>query len=156
MRVTHLPLISLACLGLAACGSDPAEGPAEQIVVKEPGEADAAAAPAAAEPADDVATAGLAAFEANCAVCHGVEAGEASGIGPNLHGVVGRPAASLDDFAYSEAMAASGITWSADAIEDYIANPTERLPGTSMAGVLVSDAGDRAPIVGYLATLGSD
>ena len=54
---------------------------------------------------------GKAAFAA-CAACHSVQPGGASGIGPNLHGVVGRAAGTAPGFAYSDAMKTSGITWS--------------------------------------------
>ena len=148
MHKSALPFATLACLGLAACGSE-AEGPTEQIVINEPGDAAGAEVPAAVGGSD--LAAGERAFAANCAVCHSVEAGAASGVGPNLHGIVGRAAGALDDFAYSGAMSASGITWTTSEIEEYIANPTQKLPGTRMAGVLVTNPDDRAAISSYLA-----
>jgi mono/diheme cytochrome c family protein len=41
-----------------------------------------------------------------CAACHRFRAEEGTLIGPHLQGVFGRPAASIDGFAYSEAHAA--------------------------------------------------
>ncbi|MFC4293231.1 c-type cytochrome [Sphingorhabdus arenilitoris] len=153
----HSPAKKTACLLggaifaalLASCGSKPAEEPTEQIIVRQPG--DAAAASVAAGPADLVA-AGKAAFAA-CAGCHSVAADGASGAGPNLHGVAGRKAGSLTGFAYSGAMTASGIIWTPEALDRYIANPAAVMPGTSMVAGAVSDADDRAAIIAYLSSL---
>ncbi len=143
---------TLFALSLAGCGSK-AEAPLEQIVVRQPG---AAAAPAAAAPAPaaagDLVAAGKAAF-ATCAACHGVEPGVASGIGPNLNGVVGRAAGSLAGFSYSRAMAGSGITWNEAELEAFLANPAAKVPGTAMVAGQIADPQRRAAIVAYLASL---
>ncbi len=49
IRSNALPLTFLMTSALAACGSDPAEGPREQIIVAEPGEATSAAPESEAE-----------------------------------------------------------------------------------------------------------
>lgn len=50
-RYKHRALfLTGAIFGLAACGSEPAEGPTEQIIVAEPGQSAAPAAEPAAEP----------------------------------------------------------------------------------------------------------
>ncbi len=148
--MTHrFAFVAISALALAACGSK-VEPPVEQIVVREPGQA-ASAAPTAA-PATDLVAAGKAAF-AVCATCHAVEAGKASGIGPNLNGVAGRKAASLADFSYSAALKQSGITWTETELDAFIANPSGKVPGTSMAAGAVSDAERRQAIVAYLGSL---
>lgn len=147
--MTHrFAFLAISALALAACGSE-AEAPVEQIVVRQPGQA-ASAAPSAA--ATDLAAAGKAAF-AVCATCHAVEPGKASGIGPNLHGVVGRKAGALADFSYSAALKQAGITWTEAELDAFIANPSGKVPGTSMAAGAVSDAERRRAIVAYLASL---
>ena len=45
-----------------------------------------------------------------CAYCHGL-GGFGGAVGPSLKGVVGRRAASVDGFPYSDAMRASNLTW---------------------------------------------
>jgi cytochrome c len=147
--MTHrFALVAIGALALAACGSK-AEPPVEQIVVREPGQpAGATTAPAAT----DLVAAGKAAF-AVCATCHAVEAGKASGIGPNLNGVVGRKAGALADFGYSAALKQSGLTWTEAELDAFIANPSGKVPGTSMAAGAVSDAERRKAIVAYLASL---
>ena len=141
-------------LALAACGSDPAPEPTEQIVVDETGDAGKAPAdqPEAAEETGggDLVAEGKAAF-AICAACHKVEKGVASPIGPNLHGVVGRKAASLEDFPrYSDALKASGITWSEAELDAFLANPTQKVSGTTMTAGGTADAEKRKAIIAYL------
>lgn len=138
----------LAALLLASCGSEE-QPPVEQILVREPGQAAPLAAPAAAA---DLVTQGKAAFAA-CAACHAAEVGAASGVGPNLHGVVGRKAGSLEGFVYSEALKKSAITWSEGELDTFIANPAAKVPGTAMAAGAVSDVDTRKAIIAYLATL---
>ena len=158
MRNQAILAASLLALGLTACGGDPEQPPVEQIVIRAPGEPAAAVTQAASQAeagdagAGDLIAAGEAAF-AVCSGCHVAEAGEASMAGPNLYGVVGRKAAALDDFAYSEALAASGITWDIASLDRFLANPAGYVEGTSMAAGAVSDGEQRAAIVAYLGSL---
>ena len=88
-----------------------------------------------------------------CAICHRVEKGGGNGLGPNLFGIMGRKAGAVAGFSYSAAMKASGITWSADKLNAYIEHPAAVVPGNRMAFAGVTDAGQRADLVAYLATL---
>jgi len=92
---------------------------------------------------------GRLAYEARCGGCHSVDADR---IGPRHAGVVGRRAGSVPGFAYSPALAASGLTWSAALIERWLADPEALVPGQRM-GYRLSDAQARADIVAYLETL---
>ena len=106
MRKSAFLVAGLLTVMLAACGSseEPPEV-VEQIVVREPG------APVQAAPSGEAATTDLVAMGEDafqmCTGCHAFEAGAPSAAGPNLYGVVGRVAGSLDDFPYSDALAAS-------------------------------------------------
>jgi len=152
MHKGAIAVASVFTLALTACGSDPAPDPVEQIVVREPGKPAKPVPTAAAAEAIDLAAKGEAAF-AVCSGCHVAEKGAESMAGPNLYGVVGRKAAALDDFAYSEALAGSGITWTEAELDAFLANPTGKVPGTSMAAGAVSDAETRAAIIAYLGSL---
>jgi cytochrome c len=88
-----------------------------------------------------------------CAICHRVDKDGGNGLGPNLFGIVGRKAGSVAGFNYSAAMKNSGITWSADKLEAYIEHPAAVVPGNRMAFAGIGDAGQRADVVAYLATL---
>ncbi len=94
-------------------------------------------------------------FVQNCALCHatGVATDNqpGSGQGPSLAGVVGRKAAS-DTFGYTEALAGSKLTWDPVTLDLFLASPTSLVPGTTM-GAAVPQAGDRADLIAYLATL---
>lgn len=105
-----------------------------------------AAGPVAAQ---DIA-AGETTFRQRCAACHTVDG--ANRTGPTLLGVVGREAGSVEGFRYSGALADSGLTWSAELLEQFLENPRDMVRGTRMVQRLPS-AEDRANVVGYLATL---
>ena len=85
-------------------------------------------------------------------MCHANVAGVRSGMGPNLAGLAGRPAASLPGFAYSSALKTSGLTWSPAALDKFLAAPSKLVPGTRMV-ISVADAKQRQDLVAYLATL---
>jgi len=84
-----------------------------------------------------------------CKACHTVEAGK-NRIGPSLHGVVGRKAGSAPGFTYSPAMANSGITWTPENIEKYLADPKAMVPGNKMAFPGLKNEQDRKNVIAYL------
>ena len=111
----------------------------------------ASVAPAmAADPA-----AGEKAF-AVCKACHRIGEGAKNTVGPTLNGVVGRPAGSVEGFAYSEAMKNSGLTWDEATLTEYLKNPKAKVPGTKMAFAGVKDETKVANIVAYLKQFGAD
>ena len=85
----------------------------------------------------------------HCMACHSVEPGKL-GFGPNLHGVVGRPAASLPTFVYSDALKASGIIWTEDNLRKWIAGNTDFVPGTRMRHVAITDKAEQDYLLAYL------
>ena len=114
----------------------------------------AALAPAvfAAAPKPDIEN-GKTIFTQQCGICHATSKEPGTTLGPNLLGVVGRKAASVEDFAmYSPALKASKITWNAKSLNEFLANPMSRVPGTTMP-MLIPDDKTRADVVAYLATL---
>jgi cytochrome c len=84
-----------------------------------------------------------------CIACHSVEPGH-NGLGPSLHGVVGRKAGSADGYIYSEANKASGLTWTGDELFTYLKNPRAVVPGTKMSFAGLPDPQDRADVIAYL------
>jgi cytochrome c len=85
-----------------------------------------------------------------CAVCHKIDKDAGNGLGPNLHGVVGRKAASVAGFAYSPGMKDWGQTWTEANLDKYITNPRALVAGTKMSFAGQSDAAKRAEIIAWL------
>ena len=105
----------------------------------------AAARPSiAADPA-----AGKAVFN-RCRICHTVEAGGHNGAGPNLHGLFGRKAGSVEHFAYSAAMKDSGVVWDQATLTKYLNDPKQFIPGTRMAFPGIADDKEVADLLAYL------
>jgi cytochrome c len=98
-----------------------------------------------AEPPGDPKN-GAAVFEDRCTLCHVPGGG---GQGPSLNGVAGRKAGSLPGFAYSAALAGSGIIWSATSLNAFLSGPSKLVPGTAMR-VIVADPDERRDLVAYL------
>lgn len=70
-----------------------------------------------------------------CRACHTIAEGGRNGVGPNLHGVVGRPAGAIEGFRYSAALrgkAAEGLVWDEATLRAYITNPKAVIPGGAM------------------------
>jgi cytochrome c len=89
---------------------------------------------------------------AECTACHAVEKGS-NGVGPTLFGVVGSRAAEVDGFRFSGPMKRSGIVWTAENLDKYLADPQTVIPGNRMPYSGMPDAGMRAALIRYLETL---
>jgi cytochrome c len=96
---------------------------------------------------------GKALFEA-CGKCHAVTVdSDADLVGPTLKGIVGRKSASIEDFRYSMAMRASGITWTEPNLKEYIADPQAKVKGNRMALKSTFEPAEIDDIIAYLKTL---
>jgi cytochrome c len=85
-----------------------------------------------------------------CAACHSPDRAAKDTVGPSLHGVVGRKAGEGTEFRYSPAMKRSGITWNADTLNNFIADPQKLVPGNRMPYSGLPEAKDRADLLAYL------
>ena len=91
---------------------------------------------------------GMNLFE-ECAACHSLEP-SIHGIGPSLYGVFNRQAGELADYRYSRAMKRSGIIWTADTLDAFIADSQHFVPANRMPYAGMPDAADRADLIAYL------
>jgi cytochrome c len=88
-----------------------------------------------------------------CVICHSNSKGAPAKIGPNLFAIVGHKAGAQADFSYSAALKSSGIVWTNDKLDAWIAAPGKLVPGNRMAFAGIADAQQRADLVAYLDTL---
>jgi cytochrome c len=72
------------------------------------------------------------------------------GIGPSLHRVFDRKAGELAEYRYSPALKRSGIIWTADTLEAFIADSQQFVPANRMPYAGMPDAADRADLIAYL------
>ncbi len=91
-------------------------------------------------------------FAEECGDCHSASGKNKKG--PSLIGLNGRQAGSLTDYAgYSDAMKQMGITWTAEKIDSYIAQPRKVVSGGKMKYDGLSDAKARADVISYILSL---
>ncbi|WP_135506132.1 c-type cytochrome [Roseovarius aestuariivivens] len=124
----------------------------------------------AGEHASGDAEAGEKAFN-QCKACHMIQ--DADGemivrggqVGPNLYGIVGRTAGSVEDFRYSDLLAAAGeqeIVWDEEKFVGYVQDPTGWLQeatgesGRSKMTYKLRKEEDGFDIWAYLASVGPD
>jgi cytochrome c len=101
--------------------------------------------------AEDAVETGKAIFK-KCALCHTTELGK-NKIGPSLFEIVGRKAASLDNYNYSEAMKKFDHTWDPQTLDTYLADPRATVPGTKMIFPGLKEKSEREDVIAYLETL---
>jgi cytochrome c len=84
-----------------------------------------------------------------CRACHAAERG-VEGLGPELHGMFGRRAGGLDNFRYSPALRRSGIVWTPQTLDAYVADPQKLVPANRMPYSGMPDARDRADLIAFM------
>jgi cytochrome c len=90
-----------------------------------------------------------------CMACHAID--DKNKIGPSLKGIVGRKAATVEGFKYSDAMlakAAEGVIWDEATLTTYLPDPKAFAPGTKMAFVGLKTPEEVADIIAFLKTKG--
>jgi cytochrome c len=91
-----------------------------------------------------------------CRACHQVGENAANAVGPQLNGMVGRKAGTVEGFAYSEANKSSGVTWDKATFLNYIKDPRAAMPGNKMAFAGIKDEQDAADLFAFLDQFGAD
>jgi cytochrome c len=93
---------------------------------------------------------------ARCGTCHTFDQGGADGQGPNLYAIMGAQMGAKPGFGYSQALTGKGEPWSWEAMNEWILSPRGYMSGTSMSFAGLKNNEERADIVAYLNTLGSN
>lgn len=156
---TIFAVFSISIVSDSLFSSHAPEKPGYIIAEAEAAPAGGETAAAGPEPiAPLMATADVAAGEklfARCAACHTDDSGGANKIGPNLWGIINRPVAGHEGFAYSGAMkehAAARPTWDYQHLSEFILAPKAVVKGTAMNFPGLKKAEDRANLLAYLRT----
>jgi cytochrome c len=121
----------------------------------EGGDAGAAAVPLPVLLAAADVAKGEAVFK-KCVACHTIASGGANGIGPNLWATMGKPLGGHAGFAYSAQLKAVGGTWTFDQMDKWLTNPKKFAAGTKMSFAGLGKAEDRANVIAYLNSQGSN
>lgn len=87
---------------------------------------------------------------APCKACHQIGK---NGVGPNLVGVVGRKAASVEGYNYSAPLKSADITWDDKNLHEWLKNPKAKVSGTKMIFAGYPDDKKIDDVIAYLKTL---
>lgn len=85
-----------------------------------------------------------------CVACHSTSANARPMTGPHLEGIVGRQAASLPDFAYSDTMRAQDFIWDEARLDAFLESPHKLNPGMCLTFMGLPKPADRAALIAYL------
>jgi cytochrome c len=91
-----------------------------------------------------------------CKVCHQIGPGAKNAVGPELNGVVGRKAGSVEGYSYSPANKGSGLTWDEATLHEYLKNPRAKVPGTKMIFPGLTNEKEIDDLIAYLKQFGPD
>ena len=92
-----------------------------------------------------------------CTACHTINQGGPNGLGPNLYGTMGEPVGQgKGGFAFSDALKAVGGNWDFDKMDAWLTSPRKFANGTKMTFAGLSNGQDRANVIAYLNSQGSN
>lgn len=93
----------------------------------------------------------------NCIPCHDLtSAQKVTQVGPPLWGIVGKKAATVTGYKYSQAHTSAGergVVWDESSLNRYLDNPKNFIPGNKMAFAGLHDDMERKALIEYLKTL---
>ncbi|MFD1914233.1 c-type cytochrome [Halodurantibacterium flavum] len=87
-----------------------------------------------------------------CAVCHSLGPDDGNRAGPTLHRIFGRRIATLPGYEFSPALRGMDIVWTPETVSELFEHgPDAYTPGSRMPDQRITDAGDRAALMEFLA-----
>jgi cytochrome c len=88
-----------------------------------------------------------------CLACHAPNPTDVPNPGPDLRGVIGRPAGSVPGYRYSRALRNVRRSWTEMALDAFLADPQAAVPGNTMPFPGMTDDTERRDLIAYLKTL---
>lgn len=92
-----------------------------------------------------------------CKSCHQVGEGAKNKSGPQLNGIVGKAAASVEDFKYSKVMrdaGEDGLIWTEEELSAFLTKPKAYMKGTKMSFSGLKKEEDQLAVIEYLRSVG--
>jgi cytochrome c2 len=89
-------------------------------------------------------------FGSMCQSCHWIHDGLSHRAGPDLFGIIDKDVASSPNFEYSSALKNFGGQWTAERLDQFLADPQATVPGTMMAFEGVRDPEQRKLLIEHL------
>ena len=90
-----------------------------------------------------------------CIACHAVGESAANKVGPMLNNLIGRKAALVENFKYSQGMIDAGVAgwvWSEENVATFLTDPRKTVKGTKMAFGGIKKPEEVADLIAYLKT----
>lgn len=84
---------------------------------------------------------------AKCQACHSLAESAPHLQGPNLYGVIGRTAGTVDGFRFSPALRRADFIWSRATLDRFLADPQAVAPGNRMPFAGLSAAAERQAVI---------
>jgi cytochrome c len=85
-----------------------------------------------------------------CANCHQLGPSARGGFGPQLNGIIGRPAGSTADYRYSAAMKNADFVWTEDKLRAFLRDPDAVVPGNKMRFFGIHSEREMNDLLAYL------
>jgi cytochrome c len=88
-----------------------------------------------------------------CLACHAPDPADVPNPGPDLRGVIGRPAGSVPGYRYSRALRSARRIWTETSLDAFLADPQAAVPGNTMPFPGISEEAQRRDLIAYLKSL---
>ena len=88
-----------------------------------------------------------------CRFCHSIKANDRDRMAPSLYRIFAKPAGISDNFTYSDAliqMKNNGLIWTPEALDAFMSNPKDFIPGNRMRMEGIEDPDTRKLIINYI------